>query len=98
MSAYLGVRRFDAAFFLFFVASLVLQKKEGKKAASNRRTPRSLLLWRYRRRRIFGRAAVPKRGDVLRVPALPRLAEIANDVRVLVREIVLLADVFRQIE
>jgi len=36
-----GVRRFDAAFFLFFLFdALELERKEGKKAASNRRTPR----------------------------------------------------------
>jgi len=33
-----GVRRFDAAYFLFF--AIEFPKKKGKKAASNRRTPK----------------------------------------------------------
>jgi hypothetical protein len=38
---YFGVRRFDAAFFLFsFFCILEIPKKKRKKAASNRRTPK----------------------------------------------------------
>ena len=54
-----GVRRFDAAFFLsfFFLLHIELPKKKGKKAASNRRTPKvssKLTHYRFLSRLAFG--------------------------------------------
>src|SRR2546426_5732984 len=57
-----------------------------------------LLGRRLGRGRVFGQAAVPERGCVLRVPALPGLAEFGDQIRLLGGEVVLLAEVFGQIE
>src|SRR5207248_256187 len=50
-----------------------------------------------RRRRVFGDAAVPERGDVPLVPFIPRGAEFGDDFRLCGCQVVLLADVAGEI-
>src|SRR5262245_633276 len=58
---------------------------------------KSLRRW-FRRHRVLGDTAVPKRRNVLRVPALPGSAQLADDIGMFAGEVVLLTDVLVNVE